>query len=47
MQYDGPQGDLKEVQILLKKETMALELVYTSREMAQAELNKVSLSELQ
>lgn len=40
------QGDLEEVQRLLKNETMALELTLASREKAQAELNKVSLFEL-
>ncbi|KAM7375298.1 hypothetical protein PAMA_014410 [Pampus argenteus] len=37
---DCSQGDLDEVQRLLKKETMALELTLASREKAQAELNK-------
>lgn len=37
------QSDLEEVQKSLKKEMMAAELVYASREKAQAELKKVGL----
>lgn len=41
---DCLQGDLEEVQRLLKKEMMATELVCASREKVQAELKKVGLS---
>lgn len=37
------QGDLEEMERLLKRETMALELTLASREKAQAELSKVNL----
>lgn len=37
------QGDLEEMEGLLKRETMALELTLASREKAQAELSKVNL----
>lgn len=40
---DCPQGDLEEVQRLLKNEMMAVELACASREKAQAELKEVSL----
>lgn len=38
------QGEFKEVQTLLKKETMALEQAWVCREKEQAELNKVDCS---
>uniref|UniRef100_A0A3Q0QRJ7 Uncharacterized protein n=1 Tax=Amphilophus citrinellus TaxID=61819 RepID=A0A3Q0QRJ7_AMPCI len=40
------QGELEEVQKLLKKETMALELACASKEKVEAELKRVSYSEM-
>lgn len=42
---DCPQGDLEEVQRLLKNEMMATEMTWAVREKAQAELKKVGLVE--
>lgn len=45
--FDCPQGDLEEVQRLLKSEMMPLELACASWEKTQAKLENVSFFKLQ